>query len=136
MSHHASVTPQATAQMSGAEAPSARNCIQPKSYGGNPETPISASPMSVTPLVLIARPSHSAPTPRTPTKRSRVAWLTTTPAAGPSSSTRHSADAYQGTRREALVEPSRGSTTTMGADADPGGPVTPLSSESTRYPAL
>src|SRR3954466_15866572 len=132
MSHHASVTPQATAQMSGAEAPSARNCIQPKCVDGSPDTPSNAWAMSVVAVGWIGLPSRSAPAPRTPTNRSRVAWFTTTPTAGPSSSTRHSAEADQGTPREALVEPSSGSTTTIGAEDDPGGPVTPLSSDNTR----
>src|SRR3954447_12288695 len=99
---------------------------------GSPDTPSKACPISVTSLGWMGAASRSAPAPRTPTNRSRVAWLTTTPTAGPSSSTRHSADAYQGTPRDALVEPSSGSTTTIGADDDPDGLVMPLSSDSTR----
>jgi hypothetical protein len=80
----------------------------------------------------IATPSRRAPAPRIAANRSPVAWLATIAAAGPSSSTKHNAVAYHGTLRDALVEPSSGSTTTIAAPLDPGPLVTPLSSESTR----
>ena len=57
-------------------------------------------------------PSSRAPPPRTASKRTPDAWLTTTAARGPSASTAHRLVAYHGMPRAALVEPSTGSITT------------------------
>jgi len=92
----------------------------------------SSAVASVHPDDVSRSPPRHAPSPRTALNRSPLAWLATSPTAGPALSTRHSAVAYHGTPRLAFVDPSSGSITTVSA---PRGPVIPLSSESTAYPA-
>ncbi len=60
----------------------------------------------------MSRPLRHAPSPRRASKRSPLTRLTTSAASGPSASTAHSEVANQGIPCAALVEPSRGSTTT------------------------
>jgi hypothetical protein len=74
--------------------------------------PTTASDIRWHELGAILRSSQKAPLPRTAVNRSPVAWFTTRAARNPSPSTAARLVAYQGSRREALVDPSTGSTTT------------------------
>jgi len=70
--------------------------------------------------------SRNAPPPRTAVVTSAVAWFTTIAASGPCASSAQRLVAQYGRLRDALLDPSTGSTTTViGAR---GAPVTPDSS--------
>ena len=107
--------PRATAQMSSADAPIARNCRQPKWCDGSPLTPTIASPIE-----RERRPDRHGPAPTT-SRRDRRSPRTARPwrgwspstATGTPSTTQHNDVANHGRPRLAFVEPSSGSTTTI-----------------------
>ena len=81
-------------------------------------------------------PSRWAPRPRMAVVTSEVAWFTTIATYGPSLSSAQRLVAQYGSRRDAFVEPSTGSmTTVIGAEAGPETPDSSLTTANSRPPS-